>query len=129
MKKKRLKNSDSDYKTRFEQAVRYRDQGCLDEASRLLEELAEQNPEDPVVALLLAGIFFDVQRFGDARALFAKIVHLKPKSELASRGLFHSLWKLERHDEAFDEMRRFLAIADSEDYRQLLNDMKADLRE
>lgn len=126
---KNPKKSDPDYKTRFEQAVRHRDQSRLNEANRLLEELVEQDPEDPAAALVLAGIYFDMQKFDAARELFARIVQLQPRSELASRGLFHSLWKLGHHDEAFDEMRRFLAIADSEDYRKLLEDMMADLRE
>lgn len=127
MKEKRLSNSEPEYKTRLEQAIRHRDQGRLDEAIQLFEELAEQNPGDVPVALLRACILFELQRFSDARELFAQIVRAKPESELASRGLFHSLWKLERHDEAFNERKRYLMIADSEDYRQLLSDMMADL--
>ena len=70
-----------------------------------------------------------MESFGEASKLFGHIVRLKPDTELASRGLFHSLWKLGRHNEALEEMKRFLLIADSEEYRQLLKGMMEGLRE
>lgn len=51
---------------------------------------------------------------------------LSPHSEMASLGLFHSLWRTDRTDAAFDEMRRFLKSNDSPHYRRLLRDLLAD---
>jgi predicted Zn-dependent protease len=57
---------------------------------------------------------------------FRKAVALSPRSELASLGLFHSLWRTGRTDAAFDEMGRFVKSNDSPHYRQLLRHMLAD---
>jgi len=57
---------------------------------------------------------------------YRKATALSPRSELASLGLFHSLWRADHTDAAFDEMRRFLKSNDSPQYRLLLRDMLAD---
>ena len=47
-------------------------------------------------------------------------VLLSPKSEKASLVLFHVLWKAGKHLEAFDEMKRYLAIRPSKEYSDLI---------
>jgi len=56
---------------------------------------------------------------------FREAVKLIPNSELYSLGLFHILWEQGRRDEAFDEMKRFTANADSIDYRTIVAEMNA----
>jgi predicted Zn-dependent protease len=118
-----------DYKSRFEDALRIRDEGRLVEADEILSELEAENPEDPAIALIRAGVLFKLDKFKEAAELFGGILHSRLTTELASRGLFHALWKLGRYDEAFEEMKRFLAIADSEGYREFLDDINKDLRD
>lgn len=118
-----------EYKNQFEAALQARDEGRLDEADRRLLELGNENPEDLAIALVRAGVLFKMEKFNEAWDLFGGIVRSRPDTELASRGLFHSLWKLGRYDEAFEEMKRFLSIADSEGYLELLSDLKQNLRE
>lgn len=115
--------SDGSYKQLFEEAIRKRDDGRLEEAEKLLSELEEQQPRNLAATLVRAGICFEMGQFDLARVLFKKVVESQPRSELASRGLFHSLWRLGRHDDAFTEMRRYLLHSDSEEYRRLIDDI------
>jgi len=43
--------------------------------------------------------------------------------EAVSLGLFHTLWELEKRAEALEEIKRFQAVADSEDYRQIIREI------
>jgi predicted Zn-dependent protease len=122
----RNRTSDGPFRSRFEEAIRLRDDGLLEEADSILLDLERQEPSNPAVSLVRAGILFGMNDFDGARVLFSRIVGSKPTSELASRGLFHSLWKLGRHDEAFAEMKRFLQIAESKEYRRLLSEIIAE---
>lgn len=112
----------------MEEAIRLRDDGRLGEAEQILVELSEQYPEDLAIVLVRAGILFTLRKFASSSLLFQRVASEKP-FRVGIEGLFHSLWKLGEHDRAFDEMRRFLSFSDSEDYRQLLSDMMADLKE
>lgn len=114
---------------RFNEAVRLRDQGRFAEAEDILSQLMEQYPENLGIVLVRAGVLFNLERFHDAYTLFKTILDSRPDHELASRGLFHSLWKLGKHDDAFKEMKRFLSITSSDAYTELLNDINADLRD
>lgn len=130
MKEKSLRvGSGADYRRKLDEAIAYRDNGQLDESKRILLELVEQDPKDSATALVLAGVLFSMENFCEAHKLFREIVDSQPRSDLASRGLFHSLWKLGEYNMAFDEMKRFLLIADSDDYRQLLKDITNELKE
>lgn len=129
MTTKGTRRSEVEYRRQFEEAIRLRDEGRLAEASELLLNLESGTAEDLPVNLIRAGILFDRGCFDEARELFANIITLQPRSELASRGLFFSLWKLGRRRDALDEMQRFLFIADSQAYRQLLSEIMEGLKE
>ena len=80
-------------------------------------------PDATSIAGFLAGIYFELNDLKNASEYFRRTTELSPKSELASVGLFHSLWGQGFKQEAVDEMRRFLALADSAEYSQLLHDL------
>lgn len=83
----------------------------------------DANHED---ALFLYGAsLFSLDRSEEAADTFRKVLATCPKNEYASLGLFHSLWKLGAPREAFQEMRRFMTIVDSEEYERLLADIDA----
>jgi glycerol-3-phosphate O-acyltransferase len=52
-----------------------------------------------------------------------------PSSELASLGLFHSLIQQLKNDEAFAEMKRYVAEKPSEEYSRLLAEINEGLEE
>ena len=84
------------------------------------EELSVLYPEIGSVYGLAASIYFELDRFEEAVKKYRKATEISPKSEMASLGLFHSLWQLDRGDEAFEEMKRYMSIAESSEYNELL---------
>lgn len=110
----------------FDDAMTSRDAGDLVAARRMLASLIEQlGPED--VALLshahmqLGYVFW---KLGDRRgreAHFRAATIVRPRSELASMGLFHALFWQGRITEALQEMVRLLRLRYSQMYSELLS--------
>jgi predicted Zn-dependent protease len=98
------------------------------QAAKALEQLARAHPESAPVAGMLGGIYFELDDFSKARRWFKRATELSPRSELASVGLFHSLWELGRSTEAVSEMRRFLRLSDSPEYTKVLRDLTVEGR-
>ena len=46
--------------------------------------------------------------------IFEKLILLEPTIGRFSIGLFNKLWKMNRHEEALEEIKRFLSHADQE---------------
>lgn len=92
--------------------------------------LLELHPKDPRVLGVVAGVLWRTGRFEEAAELFARTTTISPRSELASVGLFHSLWSLKRVEEARAEATRFLSNGSSREYELLLDEMgwKFDVR-
>jgi predicted Zn-dependent protease len=74
----------------------------------------------------LGFLYAEARQDGKAAQAFRKSTRLSPRSETASLGLFHSLWRTGNTDAAFNEMRRFVKLSDSPQYRELLRGMLAD---
>ena len=117
-----MKNFHTDLESVFKEALDLRDKGDLAGAIRILRELSELHPNIPPVLGMLAGIYYLNGDMKNAADYFKRTIVLSPKSETASRGLFHALFAMERIDEAFDEMRRFTAIAHSEHYDAIIKE-------
>ena len=98
------------------------------QAAKALEQLAADHPSSAPVAGMLGGVYFDLGDFQQAARWFKRATKLSPKSELASVGLFHSLWELDRTADAVAEMRRFLRGSDSPEYTKLLRDLTVEGR-
>ena len=47
--------------------------------------------------------------------IFEQLILLSPGKGQFSIALFNTLWKLDRHEEALEEIKRFMAIADQVD--------------
>ncbi|HYQ00033.1 MAG TPA: tetratricopeptide repeat protein [Polyangiaceae bacterium] len=97
--------------------------GEFSKALGVLEPLAVSEPNDPRVLGVLAGVYFRQDRFEEAARYFRRATERSPRSELASLGLFHALWKLGEQLSAEQELTRFLSIRESEEYRMLLEEM------
>ncbi len=91
----------------------------------ILRNLVAENPESAMFNATLANSLKAEGDIDTAIEHFQKAVKLAPKSELYSLGLFHSLWRQEKREEAFDEMKRFMSISDSDDYRAIIAEMNA----
>jgi len=116
------------YEAEFNQALDLWHGGDPETAVDQLERLAEQYPNQVAIHGVLGGIYhYELDRAAEALPHCQKAVDLAPRSEPASIDLFHALYALGKHREAWAEMRRFVSIADSEEYNRLLSDMKKEL--
>jgi predicted Zn-dependent protease len=122
---------ESDFELKFNRAIELRDRGielgdsgALEEAYNSLLELDRARPNDFSVLLIMGHVCWEHERLDEASLLFKRVTILAPKSELASLGLFHTLFELGKTDDAFEEMKRFISISYSEEYERLLEDMK-----
>lgn len=112
-----------DIEKEFDDALRLRDAGQVDDAVKILEALAQRRPDAYPVLGTLAGIQYSQGDMEGARKNFSRTVELSPRSELASRGLFHALYRLGRLVEAFEEMARFRSLKRSSEYDSILEDL------
>jgi tetratricopeptide (TPR) repeat protein len=91
-------------------------------AIEILERLASEYPDQPAILGMLGAISRSLRDYERAVDYYQQTTALSPRSELASLGLFHSLWQVGRRDEAMDEMARFLTVAPSEEYNLLMKE-------
>jgi predicted Zn-dependent protease len=110
---------------RFQEAVRLTDEGRHREALAKFELLIALPGVPRSLLAATHGKIGYIHQFalGDpaaAEGWFRKSAELAPSSELASLGLFHALVRQRKVDEAFDEMRRYLARKPSAEYTRIL---------
>jgi len=109
--------SDSPWEDAYRQALASWEAGDASSAIETLEGLVSLHPEAGPLRALLGAIYRDTKALEPALEQLEEAVRLLPESDMASRGLFHTLWDLDRAPEARDELRRFLAITDSDERR------------
>jgi predicted Zn-dependent protease len=104
----------------FERATALRDAGDLAGARSILEQLGERHPAVFGIWLILGGVQMAQSDYEAAERSLSIAITLRPRSELASLAMFHTLKHLNRVNDAFGEMRRFLAIRpESREYELL----------
>jgi predicted Zn-dependent protease len=106
----------------FNRALEAWHDGDGDMAVQILKRLASKYPNRAFILGMLGAIYQSLDDNERAAGYFQQTASLSPKSELASLGLFHSLWQVGRRDEAMDEMTRFLSAASSEEYDLLIEE-------
>lgn len=111
-------------KAAFLQATMLRDNGDLSSARAILEDLSAEHPEEFGVWLVLGGLQMSQSDYDAAEKSLSVAVALRPRSELASLTMFHTLKHLGRINAAFAEMRRFLALRpESREYELLRQEL------
>ena len=117
-------NSDeAKLKTGVSAALALHRQGDHRGAVGRLKRLVKSHPASGAVYGVLGKVYFEQDKFGEAAKWFQKTTAVAPDSELASLGLFHSLWQSDRPSEALAEAGRFLAHAESAEYAMILRDL------
>jgi tetratricopeptide (TPR) repeat protein len=96
-------------------------QGDTQAVVRTIRELVDRCPNSGLFAAILANALKSLGEIDEAECYFKRAVELSPTSEKTSLGLFHCLWSQGKEDEAFDEMRRFIRLAKSDEYQALLD--------
>jgi tetratricopeptide (TPR) repeat protein len=109
----------------FEEGIKLRDLGNFEEAIQKFSEILLETKEyDAPVLGVMGNIYWNLKDYVHAHDCYQKAVELKPESELASLGLFHTLWDMGREREALAEAKRFLSLRESEEYFKLAEEMR-----
>ena len=88
------------------------EQGQDAKARRLLQTILAQEPDNQAALLMLGGSYFCAGMLQEAEIVFERLVLSDPGRGEYSIALFNTLWKLNRTEEALEEVRRFLSAAD-----------------
>lgn len=110
-------------KKQFFEAVELKKRGQFECAIKRFLDLRKKDPDSAAILAVLGNIYFDRRLFEDAVSVFKPAVELSPTQEGISLGLFLSLWKLGKREEAMEELARFQSISDSEEYRKIVKEI------
>lgn len=104
-------------------AIAIRDRGRDQEAIERLVEIIATHPRSAFALLVLGGLYRDHGRLESAVKCFQEAVKLRPTHELSSLGLFHSHYDLGNWQAAVVEAARFLGVAESKAYREMIPEL------
>lgn len=110
-------------RARFSEAVTLKEQGELGPARKILLELTEMDSKSPAIFAVLGDVCWDMKDHEAAVIFFKHATELSPTLEAVSLGLFHCLWKLDRRNEATEEVMRFQSVSDSKDYGEIVREI------
>lgn len=88
------------------------EQGKKEEAQMCLLAVLKEEPDNISALLILGGAYFVDNNFKEARIVFEHLVSIEPGTGQYSIALFNALWRLQQTEEALEEIRRFVAVAD-----------------
>jgi tetratricopeptide (TPR) repeat protein len=110
----------------FELAIELRDKGELRDSVNIFNQILKDYPVDKKthgVYSVLAGVYADLGENDKALVNFKKATELNPKSELASLGLYVTLAKLDKDEEAIHELIRYLKSYPADMYKDTLEEL------
>lgn len=110
----------------FELAIELRDKGELQDSINVFSKILSDYPADKrihVVYIMLGGAHTDLGENDKALINFKKATELNPKSELPSLGLYVTLVKLDRDEEAIHELIRYLKSYPADLYKDTLEEL------
>ena len=110
---------------RFAEADALRENGDLSAAKTILGQLHQEAPTNLAVLATFGHVCLNFGDLEEAILAFSAAVNLSPKLEAVSLGLFHSLWKLSRRDQAMEELARFQSVSDSADYSRIVREINS----
>lgn len=114
--------SDSEDEISIERAMSLRNEDKRKEALEILIPLAQKYKNSSVLNGLIGMNYSELENHELSAFYFKKTTRLNPNSELASLGLFHSLWDLSKYKDAFKEMDNFLSKNKAKLYKVTLKE-------
>jgi tetratricopeptide (TPR) repeat protein len=93
-------------------------------ATERLVALVAEFPREGLAHAYLAWVLSYNGRHRDAIEHGKVAVELSPRSERVSLLFFRVLWSADEQPQAIDEMRRFVALEDSEEYAQIILELE-----
>ena len=98
----------------LQKAKQFVDAEQHDEARMCLLEVLKEEPTNKAALIILGGSYFSLAKYAESEMVFERLILLEPGIGQFSIGLFNTLWKMDRHEEALEEIKRFLSNADQE---------------
>lgn len=103
-------------------------EACEDnDAQIILLEALKDEPNNMACLLMLGGSYFHAEKYSEAEIVFGQLILQEPGKGKFSIALFNVLMKLERHEEALEEIKRFMENANVdiekatiEQYREII---------
>lgn len=91
-----------------------------DDARILLLEVLNDDANKVTALLMLGGVYFYEKKYAEAEMVYERLIMTEPGSGMMSIALFNCLWQQGRHEEAAEEIRRFISVADKEQERETI---------
>ena len=88
--------------------------GKKEEAQMCLLAVLKEEPDNIAALLMLGGAYFIEHNLKEASIVFERLVSIDPGSGQYSIALFNALWQQQKAEEALEEIRRFISVADKE---------------
>jgi tetratricopeptide (TPR) repeat protein len=110
----------------FELAIDLRDKGLLRDSINVFCKILDEYPLDKKtygIYSLLGGVYADLQENDKALNNFKKATELNSGSELASLGMYVTLVKLNKGEEAIQELIRYLKSYPANLYKDTLEEL------
>ena len=98
----------------LQKAKQFVDANQHDEARMCLLEVLKEEPSNKAALIILGGSYFSMEKYAEAEMVFERLILLEPGIGQFSIGLFNTLWRMKRQEEALEEIKRFLSHADQE---------------
>ena len=105
-------------KKKLADAGRFCDARDFRAAAEIMTDLVGKRPDSAPLRAVLANMLWQSGDLKKAEKEFRRATDLRPKSELFSLGLYHCLMDRNETDKAFEEMKRFIEISDSRNFRR-----------
>ena len=86
--------------------------GQHQDARLCLLDVLKEEPDNQTALIMLGGAYFAMKKYPEAEMVFERLVLMGPGVGKFSIALFNTLWKMDRHEEALEEIKRFMLHAD-----------------
>ena len=114
---------DPGFVRRLNEALKLKATKKYGQAKEILLALADENADSAAIFGILGDVYWHLDSLHEAIRCFTRATELSPTSELASLGLFHTLWEAGQIRPALNEMKRFLSTSHSAEYARLLDEL------
>ncbi len=118
-----------DSKMTLNQARELTDAGKHDDARLCLLRLLQKEPDNQAALIMLGGAYFNMGKYLEAEMVFERLILMAPGIGKYSIALFNTLWKLSRHEEALEEIKRFMIQADRQAEKETVEQYLAIMKE
>ncbi|MDH5436206.1 MAG: hypothetical protein OEX83_05545 [Gammaproteobacteria bacterium] len=110
----------NDIEERLKKAKTLLEAGLGEDARMILLEVLTEDPNNLTAMLILGGVYFYEEKYPEAEMIYERLILAEPGVGMLSIALFNTLWKQGRFEEAADEIRRFISIADTVQERETI---------